>query len=133
MKFVILILSFLLSWLNNGSGSSFNEKDICSDDILIEAASQEMPADAEDYNTLCLTSARGMSFSGEDHTSTPTVRSLGSSRRAQSSTSSSSRIIKDGKVVDRQNFNSFLQTFYGRPSGRFCFDRYIYSIRCLLI
>lgn len=125
-------MSFLLSWLFGG-GDAHIDTPVVSEETIAEATTRDTAQDLGDYNSLCLTSARGAGFSGEDNTFAPSVRSINSGRRIQSSTRSSFRVLKVGKVLDRQHFQTFRQTFYNRPSGTFCFSRFIYSIRHLLI
>lgn len=132
-KQALLILSFLLSWLFGFDSRYENLSASNPDDVIVEAPSESRAVDYTDYNSLCLTSTRGASFSGEDSTFTPSVRTVISSKRVQSSTKSNSRIVKSGKVVDKQNSVYFLRILLNRPSGTFCLDRYIYTIRHLLI
>lgn len=133
MKHSLLILSFLLSWLFSGSEAASSRVSGSSETSVVQASSQEQAPDFNKFNTLCLTSARGVSFSGETNSFTPTVRTLNSGRRVQPSSKTSFRVVKAGKVVDRQTFHTFLEVLYHNPSGLFCIDRYIYAIEHLLI
>ena len=76
---------------------------------------------------------RTTTYSGDDSSPAPSLRSSNSGRRVQPSFRSAFRLVKAGKVFDRNNFHTFRSVILQFQSGIHAKSRYIYSICQLLI
>ncbi|MCQ2156046.1 MAG: hypothetical protein MJY57_02440 [Bacteroidales bacterium] len=125
MKSVVLIFTVLLSFI-------FSEGRI--DNACVVQCSYKEAADTKaDFNDVALLPAGTMTISGNGNSFAPSFRSSNSGRRVQPSTKSSFRLIKAGKIFDRNNFHTFLTVILQFQSGIRSNSRYIHSICQLLI
>ena len=122
MKRVLLILAFVLSFIFKGG-------EVVSDGQETPMSSVVSVCDTEENYS----PAESGAYSAETHSYTTSFRSSGQGRRAPSSIRSCTRIIKDGKIIDRFNFSTFREHYKEFYSGMYSSVRYIYSIRHLLI
>ena len=133
MKGIILIISLFLSCVSGGTG---NRKDISEErphGTVVSSTDRNTTEEKADLNDLAILPVRTASYSGNNNCSTPSFRSTNSGRRVQPSSKSGFRIIKAGKVFDRNNFNTFQTVLLQFQSGIHSIRRYIYSICNLLI
>lgn len=133
MKGILLIFSLFLSCLFSGSGQIDDVRTGDTVSLVVEAAESDAAENSTDFNDLAIMPVRTASYSGDGNSFAPSVRSNNTGRRVQSSSRSTFRVIKDGKVIDRHNFCTFRATLLQFPSGIHAADRYIYSICNLLI
>lgn len=133
MKFVLLILSLLLSWFSGDGSGAVEEENLYGSETVVQAQAGDRSRDYTEYNTICLCSARGARFSSEDNTFSPAPRTTNAGKRTNQTVKSSTRIVKSGKVIDRQNSNRYMASILENPSGMRTVHRYIYSICTLLI
>lgn len=123
MKRALLILAFVLSFVFRGGDVSSDVRESGSPEIASFCATEGSFSPAESSN-----------YSAENYSySSSSFRSAGQGRRVTSSFRSSTRIIKEGKVIDRFNFSTFRELYDEFYSGIYSSVRYIYSIRHLLI
>lgn len=131
MKGLFLILSLFLSCLFSGGAGV-----VAEDSSVVVAVEPEAGrgADAKaDLNDMAILPSGIASYSGESNSFAPSVRSTNSGRRVQTSTRSAFRIVKAGKVLDRNNLNTFRAVILQFQSGIHSNSRYIHSICHLLI
>ena len=134
MKSLVLIFTILLSFIlgEGRTGDACTRNHQAQDTITgcAERGAQDTKADLSDQAIL---PARTASFSGDGSSFAPSLRSTSSGRRVQPSSKSAFRIIKAGRVFDRNNFYTFLTVILQFQSGIRSNSRYIYSICQLLI
>lgn len=139
MKQLLLILSFLISCLFSGGdvadsgqrGGVGKSAEIAS--AVVGTTAQDQAERNRDYNSQAILPSQEARVSGEKTSVSPTVRSNSSGRRTQVSQKHPFRIIKAGKVIDRNNFQIFQEELHQFQTGIHSISRYIYSIRHLLI
>ena len=132
MKHLVLILSFLLSFLSGG-------KDACVRSVPAPAGlpktavcrtTPERTTDGRMMNKeFCLSPVQGGGIAGAgagSHSSS--VRNTNPGRRLPQSTRSTSRIVKAGKIIDNNHLHPFLTPFFRKLSGTDMPERYLYSI-----
>lgn len=133
MKMFLFIISFILScYFNSGSTSAQEHNEIFST-AIVETTDQDSSGTERGLYTNTLLPARAARLYGGNGGYTPTLRSNNSIRRIQVSQKHPFRIIKAGKIIDRQHFFAFQTTFYLFPSGIRIMSRYIHTICQLLI
>lgn len=102
-----------------------------------ETVSVSVPAarsQQADYGAASLRSMPMASYSGEETSNLAApVRTLSQSRQGGHSLKSGSKIVRTGKVVDRCVSRSFRIGYSASPSGLLSPDKYLHSIRILLI
>ena len=133
MKQLLLILPFFLSCLfNDGRISDAGQ---CAEyTSAIVETSEQNPSDSNpDYNAQALLPVQSARISGENTNVTPSIRSTSSGRRTQVSQKYPFRIVKAGKVIDRNSFYIFLTELLQFQTGSHSTRRYIHTICCLLI
>ena len=133
MKQLLLILSFFLSCLFNDGRPSDVERYAEHTSAFVETSEQNPSDSNPNYDAQALLPVQSARFSGENTSVTPSVRSTGSGRRTQVSHKYPFRIIKAGKVIDRNNFYIFLTELLQFQTGAHSTRRYIHTICCLLI
>ena len=133
MKGIILILSVFLSCLFSGSGQDYAAVEEREHETVVECTERNTTENKADFNDLAILPIRTAAFSGDGNNFTPSVRSTNSGRRVQPSTKSAFRLIKAGKVFDRNNFSTFQAAILQFQSGIRSNSRYIHSICQLLI
>jgi len=101
--------------------------------IIDDYNSQDDNRDAKEYENLCLSSPRGVNFSGEETSIAPSFRSISSTKRSHSSNRTTFKIYKSGKLIDKNIYVTFLESFSDNPSGLLRLDRYLYSLCTLII
>ena len=82
-----------------------------------------------DFNDLAILPVRPVSYSGDGNSFAPSFRSTNSGRLVQPSTKSAFRLIKAGKVFDRNNFHAFRAVILQFQSGIRSNSRYIHLIK----
>ena len=122
MKRVLFILAFLISLLFKGGDVLPDVQNPLVSDVVSVCDSGENFCEPG-------TSA----YSAETHNFTTSYRNSGQGRRVSSSIRSCTRIVKDGKIIDKFNFSTFRKHYIEFYSGMYSSVRYIYSIRHLLI
>lgn len=134
MKSLVLIFTILLSFIlgEGRTGDACTRNHQAQDTITgcAEHGAQDTKADLGD---LAILPARTVSFSGDGSSFAPSLRSTSSGRRVQPSSKSGFRIIKAGRVFDRNNFYTFQIVILQFQSGIRSNSRYIHSICQLLI
>ena len=133
MKQLLLILSFFLSCLFNDGRISSAEQCAKFSSTIVETTRQNQSDSNPNYNAQALLPAQSARFSGENTNVAPSVRSTNTSRRTQVSQKYPFRIVKAGKVIDRNNFYIFLTELTHFQTGPHSTRRYIHTICCLLI
>ena len=133
MKMFILIITAFLSSLFCGRDTQCENSQCGHAGIVVESKEQNQHDNNPDCKSLGILPSRTAGYSGENNSVTPSVRSTNSGRRIQPSGKAPSRVIKDGKVIDRHNFYTFQTDLKKFSSGIHSSIRYIYSICQLLI
>ena len=90
VKLFVLILSFLLSFLSAGR----------TEVVFSEHPSTEEVSDFTQNREICITSAQGSTFAGNNSTNSVSVRLTQSLRRLNQPVRSTFRIVKGGKVMN---------------------------------
>ena len=134
MKSLVLIFTILLSFIF-GEGRT---GDVCvrnhrAQDTITGCAERGARDTKADLSDQAILPARTASFSGDGSSFAPSLRSTSSGRRVQPSSKSGFRIIKAGRVFDRNNFYTFQTVILQFQSGIHSNSRYIHSICQLLI
>ena len=133
MKSFLIILGLILS-CTFSDRSSFDEKGRGpAQDCVIGSENQDAGLRDFDWKSQGILPSRTAGFSGENNSVTSSVRSTNSGRRIQPSDKDPFRIIKDGKTIDKNNFDTFRAELKQFPSGIHSTKRYIHSICQLLI
>lgn len=132
MKVLVLILSFILSFIDGGRITDVRTS-VRHSSCVVEVAGQDNSEKAPNYSTPAILPIQSAGFSGEDTSVAPSVRSTNSGRRIQLSQKFPFRVIKDGKVIDRHCFYTFQTNLIRFSSGIHSTDRYIHSLCQLLI
>ena len=133
MKSFLIILGLILS-CTFSDRSSFDEKGQGpAQDCVIGSENQDAGLRDFDWKSQGILPSHTAGFSGENNSVTSSVRSTNSGRRAQPSDKDPFRIIKDGKTIDKNNFDTFRAELKQFPSGIHSTKRYIHSICQLLI
>lgn len=129
MKLFVLIFSLLLSFLAGGQkdvvSKSFPNDSQCN---ISEYPSAEAAADFTQNREICITAAQGYTFSGNNSTSSVSVRITQSGRRIHQPVRSTFRIVKGGKVVDNNHLHPFLAQSVVHLAGIYLSARYLFSI-----
>ena len=134
MKSVVLIFTILLSFiLGEGRASDACDRNHRVPDTIAECAENGAADTNVDLSDLAILPARTVSFSGGGSSFAPSMRSTSSGRRVQPSSKSGFRIIKAGRVFDRNNFYTFQTDILQFQSGIRSNSRYIHSICQMLI
>lgn len=133
MKQTLLIIWFILSCFFSDRSISVKEHYERVSSATVEAAAQNDTDWNTDFHSKSILPTRTASFSGENGGFTPTVRSNNSVRRTQVSQKFPFRVIKAGRIIDRQHFFVFLKILHLFPSGFNSINRYIHIICQLLI
>ena len=133
MKSFLIILGLILS-CTFSDRSSFDEKGQGpAQDCVIGSENQDPGLRDFDWKSQGILPSHTAGFSGENNSVTSSVRSTNSGRRIQPSDKDPFRIIKDGKTIDKNNFDTFRAELKQFPSGIHSTKRYIHSICQLLI
>ena len=133
MRLLLLIIGLLLSC---GYSDRMSVDEIVRDSArgsLVGSDSQDSGMWGFDSKSLAILPTRTAGYAGENNSVTSSVRSTNSGRRAQPSDKDPFRIIKDGKTIDKNNFDTFRAELKQFPSGIHSTKRYIHSICQLLI
>lgn len=133
MKQLLLILSFFLSCLFNDGCISDAEQYLTFSSTIVETTKQNQSDSNPNYNVQAILPVQSARFSGENTNFTPSVRSTSSGRRTQVSQKYPFRIVKAGKIIDRNNLYIFLTDLFHFQTGTHSTRRYIHTICCLLI
>ena len=134
MKSVVLIFTVLLSFIFGGNSSSNAcDRIINCTSAVLHCSNPDTTDKRADFNDLAILPLRTVSYSGDGNSFAPSFRSSNSGRRVQPSTKSAFRLIKAGKVFDRNNFHAFRAVILQFQSGIRSNSRYIHSICQLLI
>ena len=134
MKSFVLIFSVLLSFIFGGDRTnSVCDRNLHYSDAVVKCSDKDAAEKKSGFNDTAILPLRPATFSGDGNSFAPTFRSNHSGKRVQSSFKSSFRIIKEGKVLDRNNLYAFRTDILQFQSGIHSNSRYIYSICRLLI
>ena len=133
MKGIILILSLLLSCVHNSTGERHDIYEGRFRGTLVSSTDKSTAEKEADLNDLAILPVRTATYSGDGNSFAPSLRPTNSGRRVQPSFKSSFRVIKAGKVLNRNNYCSFQAAILQYQSGIRSNSRYIYSICQLLI
>lgn len=133
MKRIILIVSLLLSCVFSGTGHGHDISEERLHGTVVSSTDRNNTEGKADLNDLAILPVRPASYSGSGNSVAPSFRSTNSGRRIQPSTKSAFRLIKSGKVFDRNNFHTFQTDLLQFQSGIRSNSRYIHSICQLLI
>lgn len=134
MKSFVLIFTTLLSFIFGGNRAS-NECDINihRSDSVVQCSDKDATDKKADVNDVAILPVRTSSYCGDGNDFSPSFRSNNSGRRIQPSTKSAFRVIKAGKIYDRNYFHTFQTILLQFQSGIRSNSRYIYSICQMLI
>lgn len=134
MKSFVLILATLMSFIF-GDGGEGNACDININysGSVAHCSGNDATEKKADFKDAAILPVRTATFSGDGNSIAPSLRTTNSGRRVQPSSKSSFRVIKTGKVFDRNNFYTFQTVILQFQSGIRSNSRYIYSICQLLI
>lgn len=134
MRSFVLIFTTLLSFIfGGGRASDVCDRNVHHSDAVVQCSDKESADTKADFNNLAILPVRMASYSGDGNSFAPSFRTTNSGRRVQPSTKSAFRLIKAGKVFDRNNFNTFQTALLQFQSGIRSNSRYIHSICQLLI
>ena len=133
MKGILLILSVFLSCLFSGGGKECNAIEGRECGAVVYCAENNNTEEKADFNDLAILPARTASYAGDGNSLAPSLRSTNTGRRVQPSSKSAFRVIKAGKVFDRNNLHAFRAVILQFQSGIRSNSRYIHSICHLLI
>ena len=133
MKGIVLIISLFLSCAFSGTGAIHDISEGMLHDTVISSTDKNTSEKKVDFNGLAILPVRTASYSGDGSGSAPSFHPTNSGRRVQPSTKSAFRLIKAGKVFDRNNFHAFRAVILQFQSGIRSNSRYIHSICQLLI
>lgn len=134
MRSIAIFISILLSFIfGEGRVSNAYDRNSHSTGAIVQCSDKEAMDWEVDFNDVALLPVRTASISGNGSSFAPSFRSTNSGKRVQPSHKSSFRVIKTGKVFDRNNFYTFRTVILQFQSGIRSNSRYIYSICQLLI
>ena len=133
MKGIVLIISLFLSCAFSGTCAIHPISEGILHETVISSTDKNTSEKKVDFNDLAILPLRTVSYSGDGNNFAPSFRSSNSGRRVQPSTKFAFRLIKAGKVFDRNNFYSFQTVLLQFQSGIHSNGRYIHSICQLLI
>ena len=128
MKLIVLIVSFLLSFLSGVDAEPIRAEAESSQCSVIESQPSEKIADYTQNRDLCLTAAQGYSFAGDGNSNSVSIRVTQSGRRTSQQSRSTFRIIKGGKVIDNNHQHTFLARSIIHQAGTYISERYLFSI-----
>lgn len=129
MKLVVLILSFLLSFLSGGRTEVVNTSSQDNGRYSVsESQSTEKTADYTQNRELCITAAQGYTFEGGGNSNSVSIRVTQSGKRTSPQVRSTFRIIKGGKIIDNNHLHPFLAQSIVHQAGMYISDRYLFSI-----
>lgn len=129
MKSFLIILGLILSCTFSDRSSVDEKGREPAQDCVIGSENQDTGLQDFDWKSQVILPSRTAGYSGENNS----VRSTNSGRRIQPSNKDPFRIIKDGKTIDKNNFDTFRAELKQYPSGIHSTKRYIHSICQLLI
>lgn len=118
MKLLVLILSFLLSFLSGG------RTDVVEADLQNEGQCTDQAPNRE----ICITATPGYTFAGGGGSNTVSIRLTQSGKRTSPQVRSTFRIIKGGKVIDNNHLHPFMARSVVHLAGLFISERYLFSI-----
>lgn len=134
MRSIVIILSVLLSFIfGEGRLNIASERSSYNTGAVLQCTDDDAADSKADFNDVALLPVRTATFSGDGYSFAPSLRSTNSGRRVQPSSKSGFRVIKSGKVFDRNNFYTFQTVILQFQSGIRSNSRYIHSICQLLI
>lgn len=134
MRSIVLIISILLSFIfGEGRTNNVCDQSNQNTDTVVQCSDKDATDIKVDFDDVAILPVRTATYSGDGNNFAPSFRSTNSGRRVQSSSKSSFCIIKEGKVLDRNNFHTFQTVIHQFQSGIHSNSRYIYSICRLLI
>lgn len=134
MKHIILILSSVLTFVLCGVADSMkNNVQHEFDRYSVSSVVVQIRDNNSGVESLGLLPIQASNFSSTNGSIFQNIRSFNSGRRIQPSGKSSSRLVKSGKLKDRNTFYSFQTDLKQFCSGIHTTGRYIHSICCLLI
>ena len=121
MKLLVLIFSFLLTFLSEGrTGTEVV--------IVSECSSTENAGDFTQNREICITAAQGYTFAGNNSTNSISVRITQSGKRTSPQVRSAFRMVKGGKVIDNNRLHPFLAQSVVHLAGIYISERYLFSI-----
>ena len=133
MKSFLIILGLILSCTFSDRTSFDGKGREPAQDFVIGLENQDAGLQDFDWKSQGILPSRTAGYSGENTSITSSVRSTNSGRRIQPSDKDPFRIIKEGKTIDKNNFDTFRAGLKQFPSGIHSAKRYIHSICQLLI
>ena len=129
MKLFVLIFSLLLSFLSTGRTDVANSVSSSGSRCNVsKSPSSEQAADFTQNREICITSAQGYTFAGNNSTNSVSVRLTQSVRRINQPVRSTFRIVKGGKVIDNNHLHPFLAQSFVHLAGIYVIDRFLLSI-----
>ena len=133
MRLHVLILSILLFWVSGSRSIAVEAVPEAAGCAVAQSSQDKAEDNSPDFKSVGILPSRAAGYSGGENSVTTSVRSSNSGRRLQPSGKASFRVIKAGKVIDRQRFHTFRTSLKQHPSGTHSSNRYIHSICQLLI
>ncbi len=134
MKSLVLIFTTLLSFIFGGDRAiDVCDRSLDCTDAVVQCTDQDATDKKADFDDVAILPVRTVTFSGDGNSFAPFFRPTNSGRRVQPSTKFAFRVIKAGKIFDRNNFYTFQTVILQFQSGIRSNSRYIYSICQLLI
>ena len=134
MNIFVTIFLALLSFISGGDRTSLaSDRNFQYTDAVIQCTDNDDKDQKADFNDVAILPVKTASYSGDGNGFAPSFRSTSSGRRVQPTTKFNSRVIKNGKVIDRHNFYTFQTELKQFSSGIHSTNRYIHSLCQLLI
>ncbi len=129
MKLVVLILSFLLSFLSGGGTEAVSTSSQNNGQYSVsKSQSPEKNVDYTQNRELCITAAQGYTFAGNGNSYSVSIRVTQSGKRTSPQVRSTVRIIKGGKIIDNNHSHPFLAQSIVHQAGMYISERYLFSI-----
>lgn len=131
MKHLVLIFSFLLTFLSEGRtgmevvSTNSSSSSQCN---VSECSSTENAGDFTQNREICITAAQGYTFAGNNSTNSISVRITQTGKRTSPQVRSTFRIVKGGKVIDNNHLHPFLAQSFVHLAGIYIAERYLFSI-----
>lgn len=133
MKKLLFIISFILPcFFNSGGGVAYEHCEKVAS-AIVKTAPKDDSDRKQNFHSDAILPFQAGRISGENGGYAPAFRSNSTLRRPSVSQKHPFRIIKAGKIIDRQHFSVFQMTLHLFPSGFNSISRYVHIICQLLI
>lgn len=133
MKLILFIIGTILSCISSNRMSVYEKIQDVSQSSIVRSENQNTGTRDCDSKSFGILPSSSFGYSGENNNISPSVRSTNSGRQVQHSFKSPSRIIKDGKVIDKHSFNTYITDLKQFQSGIHSTGLYVHFLCKLLI